>query len=209
MSVNINRWDGAKLTSSPKELTCWNCGTNAGGQWGYGFLREEYNRKGIHEAERYIYICPKCASPVYFPNSESDDYVPRPIPGRNVASISDDVDSLYTEMRKCIGATAYTAAVLLGRKILMHVAVDFGAKTGLKYFQYVKYLYDNQYISQKAKGWVDHIRGKGNEANHEIVLMTKEESMLLLQFIEMLLKTNYELPASLVTETTNAVLTDD
>ena len=41
---------------------------------------------------------------------------------------------------------------------------------------------------------VDHIRKKGNEANHEIVLMEKEDAEDLLVFSEMLLKFIYEFP---------------
>ena len=42
--------------------------------------------------------------------------------------------------------------------------------------------------------WVDHIRKKGNEANHEITLMTDKDAKDLIVFLEMLLKFIYELP---------------
>jgi hypothetical protein len=42
---------------------------------------------------------------------------------------------------------------------------------------------------------VDHIRTKGNEATHEIVLMTKADAEELIAFTEMLLKFVYEFPA--------------
>ena len=45
-----------------------------------------------------------------------------------------------------------------------------------------------------GKGWVDHIRKKGNEAAHEIVLMTKADADELIVFSEMLLKFVYEFP---------------
>jgi len=46
-----------------------------------------------------------------------------------------------------------------------------------------------------GKGWVDHIRKKGNEANHEIVIMKKGDALDLITFIEMLLKFIYEFPS--------------
>ena len=39
---------------------------------------------------------------------------------------------------------------------------------------------------------VDHIRKKGNEANHEIKLMTQADAEELIAFTEMLLKFFYE-----------------
>jgi hypothetical protein len=42
---------------------------------------------------------------------------------------------------------------------------------------------------------VDHIRKKGNEANHEIALMTRVDAEELLSFSEMLLKFIYEFPS--------------
>ncbi len=50
------------------------------------------------------------------------------------------------------------------------------------------------YVPPNGRGWVDHIRKKGNEANHEIRLMTKIDAEELVSFAEMLLKFIYEFP---------------
>ncbi|MBK9304696.1 MAG: DUF4145 domain-containing protein [bacterium] len=63
--------------------------------------------------------------------------------------------------------------------------------------EYVQFLADNNYVPPDAKGWVDHIRKKGNEANHEITVMIREDAEDLLSFIEMLLKVIYEFPATI------------
>jgi len=44
---------------------------------------------------------------------------------------------------------------------------------------------------------VDHIRQKGNEANHEIKVMTAQDARDLVSFLEMLLKFVYEFPAKI------------
>ena len=46
-------------------------------------------------------------------------------------------------------------------------------------------------------GRVDEIRQTGNEANHEIVIMTAEQANDLLSFSTMLLKLVYEFPSRL------------
>jgi hypothetical protein len=76
----------------------------------------------------------------------------------------------------------------------MHIGVDSGAATGLNFLEYVEYLAAKGYVPPNGKTWVDHIRRKGNEANHEIVLMQKEDAEQLIDFVEMLLKFIYEFP---------------
>jgi hypothetical protein len=78
----------------------------------------------------------------------------------------------------------------------MHIAVSKGAKEGESSVAYAQYLADNNYVPPDAKEWVDHIRKKGNEANHEIALMSKADAEELLSFIEMLLKVNLRVPRS-------------
>lgn len=60
--------------------------------------------------------------------------------------------------------------------------------------EYVEYLSDNHYIPPDGKEWVDQIRKKGNQANHEITLMTKEDAEDIIGFSEMLLRFIYEFP---------------
>jgi len=83
------------------------------------------------------------------------------------------------------------------RKILMHIAVDKGADHNQSFLHYVDYLSSNGYITPDGKKWVDHIRSKGNDANHEIALMTRPDAERLLLFTDMLLRLVYEFPASL------------
>ncbi|MCA0423195.1 MAG: DUF4145 domain-containing protein, partial [Proteobacteria bacterium] len=74
--------------------------------------------------------------------------------------------------------------------------VSKGADAGKNFVEYVEYLASKGYVPPDAKDWVDHIRTKGNEANHEIVVMSQEEAKDLLSFVEMLLKLVFEFPAA-------------
>lgn len=64
----------------------------------------------------------------------------------------------------------------------MHIAVSKDAPAGESLISYVEYLADSNYVPPDARDWVDHIRKKGNEANHEIILMQKEDAEELLSF---------------------------
>jgi hypothetical protein len=48
---------------------------------------------------------------------------------------------------------------------------------------------------------VDHIRDKGNDANHEIDLMGREDAEQLIKFSEMLMRIMYEYPAEVADAT--------
>ena len=62
----------------------------------------------------------------------------------------------------------------------MHIAVQKGADSGKSFISYVEFLAENNYLPPNGKDWVDHIRKRGNEANHEIMIMKKEDAMELL-----------------------------
>jgi len=77
----------------------------------------------------------------------------------------------------------------------MNIAVTEGAEAGLSFAAYVKWLGDKGYVPAKGRSWVDRIREKGNEANHEIPAIDRIDAEDVLSFTEMLLKVNYEMPA--------------
>ncbi len=79
----------------------------------------------------------------------------------------------------------------------MHIAVSKGAKPGESFVSYVDYLAAKGFIPPDGRDWVDHIRQKGNEANHEIVIMSGAEAEELIAFVEMLLKFIFEFPAKM------------
>lgn len=164
-----------------KQYTCGYCGNLIASSRGF------FSKTGGLR----IYICPHCDLPSFF---DSRSQIPGVAPGNNVEHLPEEVDSLYSETRKCVSIGSYTSAVLSCRKLLMNIAVEKGAKKGESFLFYVSYLADEGYVPPNGKGWVDHIRKKGNEATHEIELMSQDDATELIQFAEMLLKFIYEFP---------------
>lgn len=76
----------------------------------------------------------------------------------------------------------------------MHIAVQKGAEAGDTFQHYVDYLVNNGFMPLDARDWIDKIRTKGNDATHQIVLMSRLDAEDLLTFIEMLLRVLYEFP---------------
>jgi len=185
------KWENSSLLESRKYV-CGFCDNTVASNQGY------YQSNSDEEKE--IFICPYCENPSYF--RYPDYQVPGIRYGRVVSDIPDQsVESLYNEARNCISSNSFTGSVLCSRKLLMNIAVSKGAKEGEKFVTYVQFLSDNGYIPPDGKQWVDHIRKKGNEATHEITIMTREDAEELIDFIEMLLKFMFEFPAMIKRKT--------
>jgi DNA-directed RNA polymerase subunit RPC12/RpoP len=181
------KWNNHNRLES-KSYICGHCGQSLSSDIGYTATDNRTSRRS------YIYICHSCTKPTFFGSDGSQ--VPGKVFGNNVKGIKDEtVISLYNEARKCISTNSFTAAVLSCRKLLMHIAVDKGAKKNLKFIQYVEYLADKNIIPNGSGDWVDIIRNKSNEANHEIIIMDESDAKDLINFTEMLLKIVYEFPA--------------
>lgn len=178
------------LTLGPKKYICGFCAQPLSSEKGY------YADNSHNGTRDFIFICHNCKKPTYF--DFQGNQTPGVSFGNDVNNVTDEVIlKLYNEARKCTSQNAFTSAVLSCRKLLMHIAVANGAEENLKFEQYVQFLSDKGYIPPNGKDWVDHIRKKGNEANHEIVIMKKEDAEDLITFIEMLLRFIYEFPAKI------------
>ena len=170
-------------------FVCGFCNTKVSSVKGYT-LGQHGDGSGVQIGA--VYLCPNCGGPSFFAPDKRQ--FPSPALGGPVQHVPGDLNALYEEARRCTSQNCYTAAVLLCRKILMNVAVEQGASEGLKFIEYVSFLSDKGYVPPNGKHWVDHIRKKGNEATHEIALMSDADAKELLGFIEMLLRFIYEFP---------------
>jgi DNA-directed RNA polymerase subunit RPC12/RpoP len=139
----------------------------------------------------HLYVCPRCNKPTLF---FQDEQMPGELLGKPIDNLPREIAKLYLEAQRCISVGSYTACILVCRKLLMHIGHHEGAKEGARFVEYINFLYDKHYIPPNSKGWVDYIREKGNEANHEIVTADKEEAIGLLILTEMLLRIVYDLP---------------
>jgi hypothetical protein len=96
---------------------------------------------------------------------------------------------------------ANTAAVMMCRKLLFHIAVTHGLpeKDGNgrapNFAKALKHLEDEGVITKHMRPWVTKIKDVGNEANHEIPRTSAEDAMAVAKFTRQLIMLAYELPA--------------
>ena len=176
-----------------KSFICGYCGNQVASDRGY---KIGHHKDASGSQVGGVYICPNCNGPNFI--DLKNIWHPGSSFGHSVQNVPNELNMLYEESRVCHKELCFTASVLLCRKILMHIAVEQGAKTNLKFIEYVDYLSDKGYIPPNGKKWVDHIRKKGNEATHEIKIMNEQDSKDLISFTEMMLKFLYEFPSMIV-----------
>lgn len=160
-----------------KTYTCGYCGSYAAPSKGYIKVTDA---RCSRVESKTILICPNCDKPTYLENGKQ---YPNIIGGISVKGINDEkIALIYEEARKCMITESYTACVLCCRKALMNIAVSNEAEEGKKFAYYVNYLSDKGYIPPNGKVWVDEIRKIGNEATHEINIISKDQAELALNF---------------------------
>ncbi|WP_367916951.1 DUF4145 domain-containing protein [Enterococcus faecalis] len=193
-------WKEAQLIME-RDFTCGYCGNHTSSVRGLPLIKKQITKSATGNYASYsqenqsgVYICTHCQLPSFF---WDDIQVPGHRFGSHVEGISSELSNLYEEARNSYSVGAYTGVVLLCRKLLMNIAVEFGETSGKNFVQYVNYLNDNHFISANSRSWVDKIRTSGNEANHETIIKTKDDAANLIKFCEMLMKTNFEYPSLL------------
>ena len=113
--------------------------------------------------------------------------------GPNVQGLPTEVAAAYSEARRCMSVNAFTAAELLSRKILMHIAVDKGAKEGENFEPYISFLEAKGYVTPPMKFWVDLIRKHGNKSTHRLDPPEKDRAESTVMFTAELLRLVYEM----------------
>jgi hypothetical protein len=185
-----SHWENTTTKDSgfrTRDYRCAYCGRDVAASEGYWCI-------GEHDSlEHTIAICPKCNGPTFFRRHLNQ--IPQPPFGDSVPHIDEPkIEAIYEEARQCTSDGAFTAAVMLCRKLLMNIAVRLGAPENQSFQAYVTYLDEKGYVPPNGKKWVDAIRQKGNEANHEIRLMDEKDARNIIRFSEMLLRFIFEIP---------------
>jgi len=175
------------------EFICGYCNNKVASSVGFfnatRLQSSQYGTYGIIDEQ--VYICPNCQRPTYF---FDDQQVPgEPYP-HSVKGLEDKVEiaTIFEEMITCYKNNANTSVILLGRKLIMHIACEEGAPENQSFAQYVRFLDDENIIPRNAKSWVDKIRVFGNETTHELKVNTKDDAKTILDFVIMLLKLTFE-----------------
>jgi hypothetical protein len=142
----------------------------------------------------HIFKCPQCCMPVTIGQDGSIIPPSMFLPFDDIQHLPENIEKMYIECRRSFSNECYYAVIMVARSLVMHIAVDKGAETNLRFVQYIDYLETEGFTSRHNRTWVDKIRERGNHYVHEIDEATKDEAALIIVFISHLLKNVYELP---------------
>jgi hypothetical protein len=189
LKSSLMDWQGVH-TIDTQEWRCGFCDREVASD--RGWQATGYSQ-GFHHTVARVVLCPRCNLPSLI-DSDSGAVVPPERFGQGVDHMPDDLTALYNEARRAVTSGAPNSAALACRKILMHVGVQKGAAAGGTFLSYVNYLSEHGFVPPDARGWVDEIRELGNDANHEIDLISEDEAKDVVEFTAMLLRVIYEYP---------------
>lgn len=183
-------------------ITCGHCSRRVGAEIVYveGTALQNLQSTGYAPPPKQtLWLrCPACGEgSVRAPLVQRGGLVfPGALPGADVRNLPADVATAWSEARRAHSVGAYTAAEIMCRKILMHIAVDVaGSAPGKTFVAYVGDLEADNYIMAGLKPVVDQVRNRGNKANHELPASTEQESLTTLTITHHLLSGVYDLPS--------------
>lgn len=165
-------------------FVCGHCETKVSGVVGSSYVEDTVRIKWL--------LCPNC-SKGSVANYPFDRIWPGSPFGPIIQGLPPDVRLAYDEACNCMSVNAFTACVLICRKILMHIAVDKGAAEGDTFVNYINHIESNGFITPPMKAWVDIIRKNGNASTHRLNAPDQESAEGTIMFTAELLRLVYEM----------------
>lgn len=107
-----------------------------------------------------------------------------------------ELAALYEEAAKSYSASAFTAAVMVCRKLLMACACHEGDADGKTFAQYVDFVTGTVLTFPRAKASLDAIRSIGNDANHNVAFVNQADAERAMKIVTYMLDTIYSLPTA-------------
>ncbi|MFC1810731.1 DUF4145 domain-containing protein [Patescibacteria group bacterium] len=179
---SVTKHDGSTPDSWTK-LTCGHCNTQISGAVVCGLYEQASNVRWI--------LCPNCNDGSVL--ARDRNLYPGVVFGPNIVGLPKDIKAAYDEARKCMSVNSYTACELLCRKILMHIAVEKGAKEGDSFSNYIDFIENKGFITPPMKKWVTLIKKHGNKSTHKLETPEKERAESTIMFTAELLRLIYEM----------------
>ncbi|WP_084459274.1 DUF4145 domain-containing protein [Mycolicibacterium houstonense] len=126
---------------------------------------------------------------------------PATLPLDTPRALTGEALTAWQEVRRCLSVGATTAAVMMCRKLLFHVAVEHGLPDkdsrgrAPTFVEALNHLEVSGVITTRMRPWVERIKDVGNEANHDLAAVSATEANDVATFTRQLINLAYELDA--------------
>lgn len=199
VSTGVKNVDSSHGDAWTNAYTCPHCGGRQLFRLG---MQVDRNYKLGRDMTQW-FRCPGCLRGSVFENGAVH---PSTQPLREPSFLPPDVALTWNEARVCLGAGAYAAAVLMCRKLLLHLAVEHGLPAKNKrdraptFVECVDRLEHEGVVTKRMRPWVERIKDVGNDATHELAPVTSEQAQDVADYTLHLLVTAYEVHARVTGE---------
>jgi hypothetical protein len=136
--------------------------------------------------------CVSCSKPFC---SHGTSVYPAPLFGEGKSHLPETIDKLYHEARVAVGADAPTAAELVCRTLLSHIAKGLGWDGKGQFVGAVDHIAASGFVTKPLMPWVDRIRTSANQSAHDFDPVPIGRAQNVVNFVAQLLELVYVLPA--------------
>jgi hypothetical protein len=143
----------------------------------------------------------RCVNCLHAVVRNADELSPTTRPFDLPNALEGEALAAWQEVRSCLSVGATTAAVMMCRKLLFHIAAEHGlpekdAKGRAPTFaEALDHLEAEGVFTTRMRPWVERIKDVGNEANHDLASISIDQAMDVARFTRQLINLAYELQA--------------
>ncbi|MEB3024060.1 DUF4145 domain-containing protein [[Mycobacterium] crassicus] len=143
----------------------------------------------------------RCANCLRGVVRNGDAVSPATLPLDTPRALEGDTLTAWNEVRACLSVGASTAAVMMCRKLLFHVAVEHGLPDkdskgrGPTFAEALDHIEESDVFTARMRPWVERIKDVGNEANHDLAAISLAQARDVATFTRQLINLAYELDA--------------
>jgi hypothetical protein len=190
MSVNIE--EKVHIASSgTRSYTCGHCNTYIDGQViAYNHARGADRKVHVYEGDLWL-RCTSCRKGTCFVDGFQFPGIPY---GPKIEGLPDKVKPIYSEIRECMKISAFTAAEMLCRKIIMNISAEEGAGEDRSFVEYIEFLSEKQIVTNNMKPWLEQIKSNGGKSTHEFDPADRKRAESTVWLTATLLQIVYEAP---------------
>jgi Domain of unknown function (DUF4145) len=143
----------------------------------------------------------RCANCLRGVVRNGDAVSPATLPLDTPGALEGEALTAWQEVRACLSVGAHTAAVMMCRKLLFHVAVEHGLSPkdskgrGPTFTEALDHLEASGVFTTRMRPWVGRIKDVGNDANHDLAAISAAQARDVATFTRQLITLAYELDA--------------
>lgn len=160
-----------------------------------------FRNKPAKKIYSYLYFCNNCGRPTFQDGFKNNELFPKKIFGQKIELPKKykEIQEGFEELKKCISVNSFTAAVMIGRKLLTIITYNYPETSNeikmkikdsqIKFIDCVDELKRIHVLPSINHHLFNKVRELGNCANHQLEQRTEDDAKEIYKAIELIMKT--------------------